>query len=330
MAAAPERDTFLAAEQDAWRGWELAVRALPASHAGEDVAGRPAKQQVAHMADWHRWGADRLTGRTPPRDRTSTPADWFAFEHAFNAESADRAAGRSWEAVLEDSAAAYAAFRAVVEELDDEQLAAERGLIAACGSRHYAEYLEDLIALLERVPAHATFGTERLALRSLRPSDARAIFAMFSDPEVMRFIPPSPTPLTLDRVRRGILRRMALERETGLTLWLVERTDTGETIGQCGFALVEGTGPDVEIAYHYAKSAWGNGYATEAAVACLERGFAELGLETVIAICYPENTASWRVMEKAGMSFDGEGDYYGIRMKRYVAERGTWRRRGSS
>lgn len=120
------------------------------------------------------------------------------------------------------------------------------------------------------------------------------------------------------------------ERESGLTLWLVARKDAGETIGRSGFALVEGTGPDVEIAYHSAKRAWGHGYATEAAVAWLERGFAELGLENVIAICYPENTASLRVMEKAGMTLDGEGDCCGIRMKRYVAARGTWRRPGSS
>jgi [ribosomal protein S5]-alanine N-acetyltransferase len=328
VATASERDTFLAAEQDAWRGWELLVRAVRPSHADEVVSGRSVRQHVAHMADWHRWGAERLADRIEGRAQTTYP-DWHAFEDAFNRESDARSRGRPWEAVLEDGAAAYAAFRARVEQLDDAQLASEKGLVAACGSRHYAEYQDALLGLLDRVPPQALFETPRLRLRSLRPADAAAIFEMFSDPEVMRFIPPSPNPLTVDRVRRGILRRAAIERESGLTLWLVERKDTGETIGQSGFALVEGSGPDVEIAYHYAKRAWGQGYATEAATACLERGFGELGLERVIAICYPENTASWRVMEKAGMTFDGEGDYYGIRMKRYVAARGTWRRPGS-
>jgi RimJ/RimL family protein N-acetyltransferase len=330
VAVTAERDAFLAAEEDAWRGWDLAVRAVPPSHADEVIAdGRSTKQLVTHMAAWHAWGAERLADRLAGREQTRYP-DWHAFEDAFNRKWDERGRAMTWQEALDEASARYAAFRSRVEELDEEQLWIEKGLIAACGSRHYGEYIDAVHALLHRVPPLTSFQTPRLRLRSLRPSDAPAIFEMFSDPEVMRFIPPSPNALTVDRVRRGIARRMALERESGLTLWLVQRRDTGETIGQCGFALVEGTGPDVEIAYHDVRRAWGQGYATEAAVACLERGFGALGFERVIAICYPENVASWRVMEKAGMTFDGEGDHYGVRMKRYVADR-TWRPpRGSS
>lgn len=81
----------------------------------------------------------------------------------------------------------------------------------------------------------------------------------------------------------------------------------------------------MEIAYHYIRSAWGQGFGTEAAIACLARGFEALGFETVYAFCYPENVGSWRVMEKAGMREDGMTEYLGIRMKRYVADRATWR-----
>lgn len=66
----------------------------------------------------------------------------------------------------------------------------------------------------------------------------------------------------------------------------------------------------------------------EARIAARRQGRAPLAISD-IAICYPENTASWRVMEKAGMTFDGEGDYYGIHMKRHVADRATWRRPSS-
>ena len=330
VATAETREAFLSSEQEAWRGWELATAAVPAANVDDPLpSGRTLRQHVGHMAAWHRWGAARLADRIEGRQQARYP-DWHAFEHGFNVAEDERSRARAWDATPAEAAAAYADFRARVEQLDEAQLAIEKGLIAACGSRHYAEYLGEIHALLDRLPAHASFETPRLRLRSLRPSDAPAIFAMFSDPEVMRYIPPSPTPLTLERVRRGILRRIALERDTGLTLWAVERKDAGDVVGQCGFALVEGAGPDVEIAYHYAKPAWGQGYATEAAIASLERGFGDIGLERVIAICYPENVASWRVMEKADMTFDGEGDYYGIRMKRYVADRATWRRPGSS
>jgi ribosomal-protein-alanine N-acetyltransferase len=331
VATAADRAAFLSSEEDAWRGWQFATQAVPASLVDERVVadGRTVQGLVAHMAAWHRWGAQRLADRSLGRQQTKY-RDWHSFEQAFNGDVDARVRGASWEAVSAEATGAYAAFRARAEQLDDAQLEGERGLIAACGSRHYAEYVPAIHGLLDSLPPRTSFETARLRLRSQRPSDAQELFAMFSDPEVMRYIPPNPLPLTLERVARGIDRRLGLERATGLTLWAVKRKDTGEHVGQSGFALVEGTGPDVEIAYHYAKRAWGHGFATEAAIACLAHGFDRLGLERVIAICYPENTASWRVMEKAGLRFDGEGDYYGVRMKRYVAERGTWRRRGSS
>lgn len=320
------RDAFLAAEADARQTWEGAIAAVPPSAVAErSLPGeRSVKDTVAHIAAWERWGAERISAQ-----RDGLPAgpigEWEPYEHAFNERVFARWRDEPWDDVAAEAAAASASFRAVVESLDDGQLAATERLIEACGSRHYAEYVDEIRALVDRLPAHASFETERLRLRSLRPSDAPALFEMFSDPEVMRFIPPMPE-LTLERVRRNVDRRIALERATGLTLWAVERkVAPGGVIGQCGFALVEGTGPDVEIAYHYRREAWGNGIATEAATACLARGFERLGLERVIAICYPENVASWRVMEKAGLRADGEGDYYGVRMKRYVAERATWR-----
>src|SRR5438477_8610470 len=109
---------------------------------------------------------------------------------------------------------------------------------------------------------------------------------------------------------------------------MVELKETGTPIGNCGFALVENKGPEVEIAYHYARPAWNHGYGTEAAIACLERGFETIGFQRVLAFCYPENTASWRVMEKAGMRPDGTTEYLEIHMKRYVAEKVWWRKPG--
>lgn len=54
-----------------------------------------------------------------------------------------------------------------------------------------------------------------------------------------------------------------------------------------------------------------HGYATEAARAWLSYGFETLGLERIVAVAWPENTASWRVMEKCGMTLAGRGHHYG-------------------
>lgn len=321
------REAFLADEKDARATWDAAVAAVPITLVADRVlpAARSVKDLVAHMAAWERWAEERLAARIEGGPALQIP-DWHAFEHEFNERAYGKWKDEPWDAVASEAASAYAAFRELVEQLDDEQLAKTEGLITGCGSRHYAEYLGHIRDLVDHLPLQTSFATARLRLRSLRPSDAPALFEMFSDPEVMRYIPPGPG-LTLERVQRSIDRRVAMERTTGLTLWAVERRDApGEVIGQCGFALIDGKGPDIEIAYHYVRRAWGHGFATEAAIACLERGFGPLALDRVIAICYPENTASWRVMEKAGMRSDGEGEYYGVHMKRHVADRATWRR----
>ena len=166
--------------------------------------------------------------------------------------------------------------------------------------------------------------TSRLVIRSFEPSDAEGLLAVFGDPEVRRYLPPFPDP-TLESMGKSVARRMAMERDHGHALWAVERKDTGEVIGDCGLMRVEGTGPEVELAYHYKQSAWNRGYGTEAAIACLAHGFGPIGLEEIIAICFPENVGSWRVMEKSGMRYVGMATYYALSLKKYVADRSTWR-----
>jgi RimJ/RimL family protein N-acetyltransferase len=167
--------------------------------------------------------------------------------------------------------------------------------------------------------------TPRLVIRSFDPSDAEGMLQVFGDPDVRKYLPPFPDP-TLERMQASVAKRMAMERDHGHGLWAVERKDTGELIGDCGLMLVEGTGPEVEIAYHYKRTAWNKGYGTEAAVACLGHGLGPIGLERIIAICFPENVGSWRVMEKAGMRYEGVASYYGLSgLKKYGADRATWK-----
>ena len=168
--------------------------------------------------------------------------------------------------------------------------------------------------------------TERLVIRSWESSDAPLLLRLFGDPDVRRFLPPMPEP-TLELMEASLGRRRAQERERGHSVWAVERRDTGEFIGDCGLMPVARVGPEIELAYHYVRSAWGHGYGTEAAIACLRRGFGPLHFDAVIAVVFPENIGSWRIMEKAGMYYVGLTDeYYGLSgLKKYVAERATWK-----
>ncbi len=163
--------------------------------------------------------------------------------------------------------------------------------------------------------------TPRLVIRSFTLQDAPALHErVFGDPEAMRFIPRGASP-SLDRTRASVERFMRHEREHGFGLWAVELKETGELIGDCGLFLVQGVGPEVEVAYHFGKPWWNKGYATEAASACLAFGFTECRLTEIIAICFPEHLASRRVMEKAGMKYVGPARYYDLDLVKYVKRR---------
>jgi RimJ/RimL family protein N-acetyltransferase len=168
--------------------------------------------------------------------------------------------------------------------------------------------------------------TARLVIRTFEPRDAGPWLAMVTDPEVRRFLPAGPAP-TMEVFQRVIGERQAMERELGHAMWAVEDKTTGMFVGQCGLRPVdEGAGREIDLAYHLTRVSWNKGYGTEAAVAVLAHGLGPVGLGTIMAVVVQENVGSWRVMEKAGMRYEGLVDYYGLEgLKKYVADREWWR-----
>lgn len=168
------------------------------------------------------------------------------------------------------------------------------------------------------------FETPRLVVRSFAPTDEDAWLAMVREPGFSRFLPPDP-PASAETFRRMLERRSTLERDRGYAVWAIDAKETGRFVGQCGLYPAEWTGPEIELAYHFRTAAQNHGYATEAARAALAYGFSHAGLERVIALVMPENLASRRVAEKAGLRFEGAATYYGLEgLRKYVAERAWW------
>jgi RimJ/RimL family protein N-acetyltransferase len=168
--------------------------------------------------------------------------------------------------------------------------------------------------------------TSRLVIRTFEARDVGPWLAMVNDPEVTRFLPPGPD-LTMQDFQRILGERQAMERELGHTMWAVDDKTTGTFVGQCGLRPVdEGAGPEIDLAYHYTRASWNKGYGTEAAIAVLAHGLGPVGLAVIMAVVVPENVGSWRVMEKAGMHYEGLVDYYGMEgLKKYVAAQEWWR-----
>jgi [ribosomal protein S5]-alanine N-acetyltransferase len=161
--------------------------------------------------------------------------------------------------------------------------------------------------------------TDRLVMRPFREDDADAVFAMFGDPDVGRFVGGAHATrgASVDLVARN---REHQERH-GFAYWAVEERDSGALVGEVGLQLLEQTGPDVEIGWVIAKPAWGRGYATEAAAAWLAAGLGPLGLDEVIAVVRPQNAASHRVAQRLGMRRAGRRHAYDHELDLYVARR---------
>ncbi|HEV2756030.1 MAG TPA: GNAT family N-acetyltransferase [Actinomycetota bacterium] len=158
--------------------------------------------------------------------------------------------------------------------------------------------------------------TARLLLRLPEARDADAYLAIHSDPDVTRWL--DDLPQSVEEELGRIERRRRLQEEHGFTMWAVEEKETGEMIGAAGLFHVEGKGPDVEVAYHFAKDRWGRGYATEAARACVAFGFENAGLDRIVGLVVPENVASARVLQKCGMTLEGPAHHYGFDLDRYA------------
>ncbi|MEU1629964.1 GNAT family N-acetyltransferase [Streptomyces sp. NPDC020096] len=140
--------------------------------------------------------------------------------------------------------------------------------------------------------------TERLILRPLTTDDVRTFVELHTDERVNRFVGAYPHDRAWERLVE--IERQWAERGHGLCA--VELKDTGEFIGRCGLNYWEQF-DEVEAGWTLKADAWGHGYATEAARACIDWGFATLGLDYLTAMIHPGNNASVRVAERLGFSF---------------------------
>ncbi len=149
-----------------------------------------------------------------------------------------------------------------------------------------------------------TLDTERLQLRQILPTDTEDMFAYASKKEVTRYLLWSPHP-TRAYTEKYIAYLQERYRAGDFYDWAVVLKDTGRMVGTCGFTKFDVSSNSAEVGYVLNPSVWGQGYATEALTAVLRFGFQKLHLHRAEACYLEENTASRRVMERAGMKFEG-------------------------
>ena len=146
------------------------------------------------------------------------------------------------------------------------------------------------------------YDTGRIMLRAFEDTDAEAAKKFWGDEEVMRYClgatPHDKLPLILKAYRE-------CHEAKGLSVYAVVEKETGTVMGACGFN-VSGEIQEVELIYHFAKSSWGKGYATEAAKACLEIARGNSGVKRIHASVDPNNLDSHKILEKIGFVYAGK------------------------
>ena len=152
--------------------------------------------------------------------------------------------------------------------------------------------------------------TERLVLRHLVMDDLDELFVLYQDPEIRKYFPEGV--LNYQDTREELEWHMhGHPRHPELGLWATIHKETGKFIGRCGLLPWEIEDQyEVEIAYLLDKAFWHQGLATEAAKGILEYGFNILNLSRLICMIDPENSASQKVAERIGMTFEKRVEGY--------------------
>lgn len=154
-----------------------------------------------------------------------------------------------------------------------------------------------------------TLVTARTRLRPWTDADRAPFAALNADPEVMAHFP-----ATLSRAESDTLvdRIRAAFDAQGFGFWALEVVDGPAFVGFVGLSVPPYPlpfGPCVEIGWRLARTAWGHGYAQEAAREALRFGLEDLALPEIVSFTARSNLRSQRVMQAIGMQPDPAGDF---------------------
>ncbi|MFA7445095.1 MAG: GNAT family N-acetyltransferase [Flavobacteriaceae bacterium] len=148
--------------------------------------------------------------------------------------------------------------------------------------------------------------TERLFLRELNPFDAEDFYELNLNPNVTKY--------TGDKAFGSIdeaklfLDNYKDYQINGYGRWAVIGKKSNEFLGWCGLKYDKNT-DETDIGFRFFEKYWNRGFATESAKACIDYGFNELKIESIIGRAMKENTASVKVLEKIGLQFEREFDF---------------------
>ena len=161
-----------------------------------------------------------------------------------------------------------------------------------------------------------SFETPRLTAERLRAEHFADMAALHLDPVVSRYL---SGVRPADETERYMATKLAHWEQHGFGLWVL-RTRDGAFAGRAGIQHVVFDGvPEVDIAYTFRREVWGQGLATEIALALVGIGLGQMCLPSLIGFASARNVASLRVLEKAGFGFERRSSFKGDEIVVYRA-----------
>ncbi|MGE6256636.1 GNAT family N-acetyltransferase [Heyndrickxia sporothermodurans] len=145
------------------------------------------------------------------------------------------------------------------------------------------------------------YETERLYLCVFEDSYLKAVEEFWGNEEVMELCDGASSSEQLIQVMNGYRR---CHEANGISVYAVKEKVSNDIIGAAGFNIT-GALDHVELIYHYSKKAWGKGFATEAAKACIELAKVHGGVRLITASADPQNKGSLKILEKVGFTYEG-------------------------
>ena len=153
--------------------------------------------------------------------------------------------------------------------------------------------------------------TERLRLKTWDEASKAEFVSVTNTPAVMRWLGGVADEAS---IQAALARLDSYQRDHGHTFWAVERKSDNALLGFCGLKRVNAPGGEAlhdqfEVGWRFREDAWGQGYATEAAIASLDLAFGRFGASHVVALTVPGNKNSQGLMRRLGMRLRPELEF---------------------
>ncbi len=165
--------------------------------------------------------------------------------------------------------------------------------------------------------------TERLLVRKFTPEDLDALIELRSDDEVTKYLGGRRLQ-NPEAIAKRLQFYLNCYAKFGFGMCALVWKETGEMFGWSGLQPLDDT-TEIEVGYGMIKNFWGMGIGYECARAWIRYGFEKANLERIVAVASPENTGSWRIMEKCGMRYEKTETHYGIECVFYAISKNEWK-----